>query len=69
MLLLDDKLVPARTEMETLDLITVAEAARAAVATTPPSAYLLLALAVFSLSAIGPLLEAQKDVNSTMKIC
>jgi hypothetical protein len=55
--------------METLDLITVAEAARAAVATTPPSAYLLLALAVFSLSAIGPLLEAQKDVNSTMKIC
>jgi drug/metabolite transporter (DMT)-like permease len=69
MLLLDDKLVPAWSEMETHELITEAEVVVAAVVTTPPSAYLLLALAVFSLSAIGPLLEAQKDVDSTMKIC
>lgn len=66
---LDDKLPPTGTEMETLELIKKAEAAVAAVVATPPSAYLLLAVAVFSLSAIGPLLQAQKDVDSTMKIC
>jgi drug/metabolite transporter (DMT)-like permease len=69
MMSIDDKLVPAWNEMETLDLITEAEAVVVAVVTTPLSAYLLLAMAVISLSAIGPLLEAQKDVNSTMKIC
>jgi drug/metabolite transporter (DMT)-like permease len=66
---LDGKLAPAGTEMETLELIKEAEAAVAAVVTTPPSAYLLLAMAVFCLSAIGPLLEDQKGVDSTMKIC
>jgi drug/metabolite transporter (DMT)-like permease len=66
---LDDKLAPVGTDIETLELIKEAEAAVAAVVTTPPSAYLLLALAVFSLSAIGPLLQAQKDVDSSMKIC
>jgi drug/metabolite transporter (DMT)-like permease len=67
---MDDKLAPTgtETEMEALELIKQAEAAVAAVV-TPPSAYLLLAMAVFSLSAIGPLLEAQQDVDSAMKIC
>jgi drug/metabolite transporter (DMT)-like permease len=74
MMSLDEKLVPARAEMETLDLetpelIMKAESVVVAVVATPLSAYLLLAMAVFSLSAIGPLLEAQKSVTSSMKIC
>lgn len=38
------------------------------IARTPLSAYLLLASAVISLSAIGPLLEIQADASPTMKI-
>jgi drug/metabolite transporter (DMT)-like permease len=68
---LDDKLglIGTDIEIQTLELIKEAEETVAAAVTTPTSAYLLLALAVFSLSAIGPLLQAQKDVDSTMKIC
>jgi drug/metabolite transporter (DMT)-like permease len=59
----------------TLELVSDEESAvpapppHAALLTTPPSAYLLLATAVLSLSAAGPLLQAQNHVNSTMKVC
>jgi drug/metabolite transporter (DMT)-like permease len=56
------------TDMETLELIKE-ESEVLPPATTPTSAYILLATAVLSLSAIGPLLQAQTNVNSTMKIC
>jgi drug/metabolite transporter (DMT)-like permease len=57
------------TDMEALDLVKKeSEVPSHAALTTPTSAYLLLATAVLSLSAIGPLLQAQKDADSTMKV-
>ena len=50
-----------------LSVITM-ETHKMEIAGTPLTAYLLLASAVISLSAIGPLLEVQADATSTMKI-
>jgi drug/metabolite transporter (DMT)-like permease len=58
------------TDMETLETVKEeSEVPPHAALTTPISAYILLATAVLSLSAIGPLLQAQNNVSSTMKIC